>query len=95
MKKLNRFIACLLLPIGVSLGAWHDVPAEVKIAHALLADGLSLVNMHAYSFGAGTHTLRLGKGAVLLLGFVPDGEPLPVFDAGLGSAEKEVDCLFE
>lgn len=71
--------------------------ADVKIANALDIDGLPVVNVHAFSFPAGTHTLTLGKGMCLILGAVPETERLPVMDAGFKSAESAgaLDWLFE
>lgn len=71
--------------------------ADVKIANALILEGLPPVNIHAYSFKAGTHSLSLAKGACLLLGFIDDKEPLRVYDAALQAVDgkKEVDWIFE
>jgi hypothetical protein len=71
--------------------------ADVKIANAVILDGLPPVNIHTYSFKAGTHSLSLAKGACLLLGFIDDKEPLRVYDAALQVADgkKEVDWIFE
>ena len=70
--------------------------AEIKIANAVVVDGLPSVNVHAYAFDAGTHTLNLAKGAVLVLGFVPADAKIPVYDAGLnkGGANRYLDALF-
>ncbi|RRB02450.1 alpha-d-galacturonidase [Larkinella rosea] len=69
--------------------------SEIKISNALLLKGFPPVNVHAYSFKAGTHTLNLGKGACLLLGFVDGNQEIPVFDAGLTGNKKNIDWLFE
>ena len=71
--------------------------ADVKIANAVIMDGLPPVNIHTYSFKAGTHSLSLAKGACLVLGFIADKEPLAVYDAALQVADgrKEVDWIFE
>ncbi|MBD0289522.1 MAG: hypothetical protein ICV79_29500, partial [Flavisolibacter sp.] len=71
--------------------------AEVKIANAMIISGMPPVNIHMYSFKAGTNTLTLGKGACLILGFVEDSQPIPVYDAGLTSSgvKRELDWLFE
>jgi hypothetical protein len=71
--------------------------ADVKMANAMIIDGLPAVNVHTYTFKAGTHTLQLAKGACLLLGFIADNEPLRVYDAGLQATDgkKEVDWIFE
>jgi hypothetical protein len=69
---------------------------EIKIANALLIKGMPPVNIHSFSFGAGTNTLTLPKGICLVLGFVDGKENIPVYDAGLTSAGgRNVDWLFE
>jgi len=71
--------------------------AETKIANALIISGLPSVNIHTFSFKAGTNTLDLPKGAVLILGFVDDNELNRSFDAGLiqSGVKEELDWLFE
>jgi hypothetical protein len=70
--------------------------AEIKIANALLIDGMPAVNVHAYSFGPGAHELLLGKGICLILGFVKGGQVIPVYDAALNDPDnKNIDWLFE
>ena len=70
--------------------------AEIKIANALVMSGLPPVNVHAYTFAAGSHTLDLGKGIALLLGFTDGKQPLKPRDAGLTSERRgELDWLFE
>lgn len=71
--------------------------AEIKIANALIVSGMPPVNVHSYSFKAGTNTLTLGKGACLVLGFVDASQPIPNYDTGLTSSgvKRELDWLFE
>lgn len=71
--------------------------AEIKIANAVVMEGLPPVNVHSYSFAAGVHVLKLEKGICMVLGFVKGTETIPVYDAGLiGDAKyKNVDWLFE
>jgi hypothetical protein len=71
--------------------------AEVKIRNGLIISGLPPVNIHSFSFKAGTNTLSLSKGACLVLGFIDDAQPIRVYDAGLvsGGVKKELDWLFE
>ncbi|QDK80591.1 hypothetical protein EXU85_19060 [Spirosoma sp. KCTC 42546] len=74
--------------------------SEIKISNAILVDGLPPVNVHAYSFKAGKHTLNLGKGACLLLGFMDGNQEIPIFDAAgvapdLAGNKKNIDWLFE
>lgn len=71
--------------------------AEIKIANALIISGMPPINIHTYTFAAGTNTLKLGKGACLVVGFVDDSQKIPVYDAGLisGGVKRELDWLFE
>jgi hypothetical protein len=70
--------------------------AEIKIANAVLIEGMPSVNVHAYSFGPGEHELTLGKGICLVLGFVDGHEKIPVYDASLNDpSNKNIDWLFE
>ena len=71
--------------------------AEAKISNAIIISGLPSVNIHSYTFAAGTNTLVLPKGVALVLGFVDEDKPFPVFDAGLiqGGVKRELDWLFE
>ena len=71
--------------------------AEIKIANAIIISGMPPVNIHTYTFAAGTNTLKLGKGACLFIGFIDDSQAIPVHDAGLisGGIKKELDWLFE
>jgi len=59
--------------------------ADIKIANAIQIEGLPPVNVHTYTFKAGTNTLNLGKGACLILGFVDDNARIPIYDAGLSN----------
>ena len=71
--------------------------AEIKIANAIVIKGMPSVNIHSYSFPAGTHTLKLAKGVCLIAGFVDGNETIPVYDAGLTESgfKKQIDWLFE
>ncbi|MEO7309980.1 MAG: hypothetical protein ABIX01_06260 [Chitinophagaceae bacterium] len=71
--------------------------ADIKIANGLVVKGLPPVNIHSYSFGAGSNTLKLAKGVCLILGFVDGEQSIPLYDAGLteDGAKKEIDWLFE
>lgn len=59
--------------------------ADIKIANAIQIDGLPPVNIHTYTFKAGSNTLTLGKGAALVLGIVDADANVPVYDAGLSN----------
>ncbi len=69
--------------------------SEIKISNGIIINGFPPVNVHAYSFGAGTHTLNLSKGACLVLGFIDDKEELRIFNAGLDGRGRDIDWLFE
>lgn len=71
--------------------------AETKIANGLIIKGLPPINIHTYSFKAGTNTLTLAKGACVILGFINGNDTMPLYDAGLTEkgVKKEIDWLFE
>ncbi len=69
--------------------------SEIKISNAIVLNGYLPLNVHAYSFQPGTHTLTLGKGASLVLGFIDDKQELRIFNAGLDGRGKDIDWLFE
>ena len=50
------------------------------------------VNVHKYDFPAGSHTLLLPKGILLVTGFT--GDKVTPRDAGLSGADKAIDWLF-
>lgn len=69
--------------------------ADIKIANALLVHGLYPVNVYSYSFPAGKNELNLGKGQVLLLGFIDDDQEIVTHDAGIGAGNlAPIDWLF-
>jgi hypothetical protein len=95
-QKSPRYLPVPTLEIDASANDYGQ--AESKILNALTIPGLPPVNVHAYSFKAGTHTLNLARGACLILGFVDAAQPVPVYNAGLGSTVapgREIDWLFE
>ncbi len=66
--------------------------AEPLLTSAIRIDGMPQVNVHAYSFAAGHHTIRLPKGMLVVLGATSDkAEPR---DAGLAGESKAIDWLF-
>ena len=71
--------------------------AEIKISNAMAIDGLPAVQVHAYTFTAGTHTLKLPKGLCIILGAIDAKSHVPVYDAGLMSDKRQqnIDWLFE
>lgn len=70
--------------------------ADIKIANALNIPGLYPVNVYTYSYPAGKNELILGKGLVLILGFIDGNQEIIINDAGITSTGKEVaiDWLF-
>ncbi|MFC2138370.1 hypothetical protein ACFLTE_09365, partial [Bacteroidota bacterium] len=70
--------------------------ADIKIANAISIPGLYPVNIYSYSFSPGENTLELGKGIVLILGFM-DGEQEIIFrEAGysVNNNIEGIDWLF-
>ena len=66
--------------------------AEPVLTSALRIDGMPQVNVHAYHFDAGSHTLLLPKGLLLILGFTSD--PVTPREVGLSGTDKAIDWLF-
>jgi hypothetical protein len=95
LEKNNMYLPEPQLETDASANEYGQ--SEVKIANALDITGMPAVNVHAWTFQPGTHTLSLGKGLCLLLGVIPEAEDLPVLDAGLKSSESAgaLDWLFE
>jgi hypothetical protein len=95
VEKNNMYLPEPQLETDASANEYGQ--AEVKIANAIDIAGMPAVNVHAWSFQPGTHTLTLGKGLSVLLGVIPESDNLPVMDAGFKSAESAgtLDWLFE
>jgi hypothetical protein len=70
--------------------------ADIKIANAIDIPGLYPVNIYTYAFGAGENTLQLGKGIVLILGFIDGNQDILTHDAGVGTNKDNdgIDWLF-
>jgi hypothetical protein len=70
--------------------------AEVILANAINLKELPRVNIHTYTFPAGEHELKLGKGKVLLLGFIDANQAISPRDVGyIGEEDKgAIDWLF-
>ena len=66
--------------------------AEPVLTNAVAIRQMPPVNVHAYHFPAGGHTIRLPRGIISVLGFTSDS--ISPRDAGLQSAGDEVDWLF-
>ena len=57
--------------------------ADIKIANAIDLSGLYPVNVYTYRFDAGVQELVLGKGRVLILGFMDADQEIEIHDAGM------------
>jgi hypothetical protein len=69
--------------------------ADIRIANAMLIPGLYPVNVYSYAFEAGENELVLGKGRVLILGFINGNQEIATHDAGVGaSGAPAIDWLF-
>lgn len=70
--------------------------ADVVLANALQLDDYPKINIHTYTFEEGENEITLGKGRVLLLGFIDADQEIKSRDAGIGNeGEKEaIDWLF-
>lgn len=69
---------------------------DVKIANAINIPGRSTVNIHTFTFPAGKHTLNLGKGALMILGFTSAKQTINPHNAGLGDSDPsaKIDWIF-
>ncbi|MGY5355656.1 alpha-d-galacturonidase [Wenyingzhuangia sp. IMCC45467] len=70
--------------------------ADVVLANAVKLQGLPGINIHTYEFQPGENELNLGKGRVLIFGFVDANQKIKSRDAGLidKNDKKSVDWLF-
>lgn len=66
--------------------------AEPVLTSAIRIDGMPQVNVHAYHFGTGRHTLLLPKGFLLVLGYTHD--KIMPREVGLSGTDKAIDWLF-
>jgi len=57
--------------------------ADIKIANAMDIPGLYPVNVYTYKYESGEQELKLGKGRVLILGFIDANEEITIHDAGM------------
>ena len=69
---------------------------DVKIANALDIPGRGSVNIHTYTYPAGKHTLNLGKGGAMVIGFISANQKISPRNAGFGGedASSKIDWLF-
>jgi len=70
--------------------------ADIKIANAMRFSGLYPVNVYTYLYEPGVNELKLGKGRVLILGFIDGDVEIPVHDAGISDTKDgvPVDWMF-
>lgn len=68
--------------------------ADIVLANALKLDDYPTVNIHTYRFEAGTNELKLGKGRVLILGFIKAEQNIENRDAGI-NGKRAIDWLFQ
>ena len=94
IKKDNRYLKEPELETDANANNYGQ--SETKIANAILIDGFPTVNVHSFSFEPGKHTLSLGKGICLVLGFINENQEINPFDAGFGAEgnSKDLDWLF-
>ena len=69
--------------------------ADIRIANAMVIDGLYPINIYTYKYEPGEYTLNLGKGICLVLGFMDGSHDIKTYDAGIGVEDgAAVDWLF-
>lgn len=97
--------------VGYSQSAdeeWLKVPSLEENTHAddrgglspVIKNGLSVffypnVNVHAFAYEPGRHTLVLGRGAYVVVGVIKAGQPLRVRDVAGASSVDALDWLYE
>lgn len=69
---------------------------DVKLANVIEIPGRGTVNVHTYTFDAGKHTLSLGKGALMVLGFTSVDQKIAPRNVGLGAHDpsSQIDWIF-
>ena len=92
-EKNPKYLAAPQLETDASANNYGQ--SEIKISNALVVNGYPPVNVHSFSFSTGTHTLNLGKGLCIVLGFIDDKEEIRIFNAGLDGRGRDIDWLFE
>lgn len=87
----NRYMNAPRLETDASANDYGQ--ADIRLANAVEIPGMPAVNVHSFQFAAGEHTINLGRGMCLVLGF---SKPQPDFqsrDAGLLEVSA-IDWLF-
>ncbi len=87
----NRYLPAPKLETDASANDYGQ--ADVQIANAIEIAGSAAVNLHAFHFPAGRHTVDLGKGMCLVFGFAEPATDFKAHDAGLKEF-GDIDWLF-
>lgn len=69
---------------------------DVKIANALNIPRRGSVNIHTFTYPTGKHTLNLGTGALMVLGFIDANQKITPHNAGFGGNDpsSKIDWIF-
>lgn len=86
----NKFARAPKLEIDASANDYGQ--AEPLLTKAIRIDNMPLVNIHAYHFAAGEHTINLPVGIIMVAGFT--SSDIKTRNAGLDGGENSVDWLF-
>lgn len=70
--------------------------AQAVITNGMLIEGQPRINVHTYAYEAGEHTLNLGKGIAMVLGFAKESSGFETRDAGIigEGGERPADWMF-
>ena len=68
--------------------------ADAKIRNALRVQYMPMLDIHTYTFPAGSHVLKLPKGEAIVLGFVDDKELQQPYNADIDNQGDDLDDLF-
>ncbi|WP_347838441.1 hypothetical protein [uncultured Draconibacterium sp.] len=92
----NSYTALRPPTLETNAAANNRGQADIKIANAMRFSGLYPVNIYTYHYEAGKNELKLGKGRVLILGFIDGENDIKVHDAGISDKNDgiPVDWLF-
>ena len=93
-SERKEFAKAPTLEIDASANQYGQ--ADVKIANAMDIPRRASVNIHSYTLPAGKNTLDLGKGGLLVLGFIDAEQKIQPYNADIGGADvgAKVDWLF-
>lgn len=68
--------------------------AEAKVRNAIRIQYMPVVDIHTYSFPAGTNELKIPKGEALILGVVDDSQLVYPYNADVDNQGDDLDDLF-